>query len=145
MSHLYYVPRYKFNNVVILQELLLRTRAKYPQRDPRQTERWFGCSWTRRNRQILRTPYPPLRAPTKTRSNSHLRPPLVFLPPPFLTQSCRVIHVVILLYRYIIIMYLSLQTTPDPTPVLWCHRHTDFSVVDLFRTGRTRSNPLIAP
>lgn len=133
------------STAAVVVTLRTRASAKCPRRDPRQTERRFGCGWTRRNRQILRTPYPPLWAPSRSRSRSHLRPPLVFLspPPPFLTQSCRFVNVVILLYRCIIIMYFFLQTHRLHRTRHRCY--DDFWVVDLLRTGRARSNPPIAP
>jgi len=52
-----------------------------------------------------------------------------------------VFTLIIQVYYYNV--FISIDT--HSAPVLWCHRHTDFWVVDLFRTGRARSNPQIAP
>jgi hypothetical protein len=104
--HLCLVPRHESNSSCTINCVIIvtsRTRNIYGQtHSRRRTERWLGCSRTGRRAEPADPPdgtYPCLRVPTiRTHSHSRLRPPLVFPPrTPFLTQSCRVIHIIIII------------------------------------------------
>jgi len=128
-------------NVVILQELSLSEIST-----ERPTADWAAI-WLQLNTSEPADPPDGISAsprphqdPSPTPSTRSLSVAASVLDP---ILSCYTI--IIQVYYYNVFISTDTQTAPDPTPMLWYHRHTDFWVVDLSRTGLERSNPLIAP